>query len=118
MLLTERTYQAFYTKSEPIISYMVKMLSPKEGDQILEPCAGDGVFIDSILSMLPNSTVDAYEMNPASIEMLKCKFSSFPAVSIKLSDTLTDSDLSFKASFGGVYDKIIANPPLRCLARL
>lgn len=111
MLLTERTYQAFYTKSEAILSYMVKMLSPKEGDLVLEPCAGDGVFIESVISLHPKISIDAYEINPISIKTLKDKFSSFSNVSIKFSDTLTDSDLSLKANFSGVYNKIIANPP-------
>lgn len=111
MLLTKRTYQAFYTKSQPIVSYMVKRLSPTGGDRILEPCAGDGVFIESILSLHPNSIIDAYEIHPVSIETLRNKFSSFPNVSISLSDTLTDPDLSFKLGFGGNYERIIANPP-------
>lgn len=111
MLLTERSYQAFYTRSEPIVSYMVNILSPTEANRILEPCAGDGVFIEAILSRHPSSIIDAFEIHPVSIDILRKKFSPFPNVSIKLSDTLTDPDLSFKSNFGANYERIIANPP-------
>ena len=44
----EEIYRSYYTKSDPIVSYMVQKLSPGDGMMVLEPCAGDGVFIDSL----------------------------------------------------------------------
>lgn len=44
MILENRTYQAYYTKSDPIINYMVSLLRLKGSEKILEPCAGAGVF--------------------------------------------------------------------------
>lgn len=46
---TALTYQAYYTKSNPILNYMTGMLHFKPHDLILDPCGGDGVFIDKIL---------------------------------------------------------------------
>lgn len=34
------TYQAYYTKSNPILNYMTGMLHFKPHDRILEPCGG------------------------------------------------------------------------------
>jgi len=111
MIVDERTYQAFFTKSQPIVDYMVNMLSPKRGDKILEPCAGEGVFIEAILALATSVEIDAYEYNPHSIKTLYNKFSFNPQVKITYSDTLLDADLSLGAVAGGRYNKIIANPP-------
>jgi len=111
MIVADRTYQAFFTKSQPIVDYMVQMLSPQQGDRILEPCAGDGVFIEAILSLAMNVAIDAYEFNPHSIKTLNNKFAFNPRVKVTQSDTLLDADLSLGSIAGGRYDKIIANPP-------
>ena len=104
-------YQAYYTKSDPIVSYMVSRLSLKETDRIFEPCGGDGVFIDYILKSNPKANIDIYELNTQSFTKLTGKFSSYSQINIKQCDTLLDNDLILQANFGGTYDKIIANPP-------
>ncbi len=104
-------YQAYYTKSDPIVNYMVSRLSLKENDKIFEPCGGDGVFIDYILQSNPKANIDIYELNTQSITTLTGKFSSYSQINIKQCDTLLDNDLILQSNFGGAYDKIIANPP-------
>ncbi|MEO8960767.1 MAG: N-6 DNA methylase [Ginsengibacter sp.] len=42
---------------------------------------------------------------------MESKFSTYQNVTIRQCDTLLDIDLSFNSNFGGIYDKIIANPP-------
>jgi adenine-specific DNA-methyltransferase len=111
MVREARKYQAFYTKSTAIVDYMVGKLSLKAKDRIFEPCAGDGVFIEEILDKNELATIDICELNHTSIEILQGKFSSYPNINIKECDTLLDDDLSFNSNFGGIYDKIIANPP-------
>lgn len=106
-----RTYQAFYTKSTPIVDYMVNKLSLKDTDKIFEPCGGDGVFIEAILEENDFADIDICELNPTSIEVLQSKFSNYKNVTIRHCDTLLDNELSFNSNFGGYYDKIIANPP-------
>jgi phospholipid N-methyltransferase len=110
-LQREKTYQAFYTKSTPIVNYMLRKLAVRPEDKIFEPCGGDGVFIKAILDSHPFVQIDAYEMDPQAAGFLASKFSSFPNVNIKEGDTLLDNDLLLNARFGGIYDKIIANPP-------
>jgi hypothetical protein len=107
----EAVYKSYYTKSIHIIDYMVRKLSVTDGSFILEPCAGDGVFIDAVLNMKPDSKIDGYELNPAAYKILKEKYGNTPNISIKLADTLTSRELLTKSSSGGYYDRIIANPP-------
>jgi adenine-specific DNA-methyltransferase len=111
MIQEARKYQAFYTKSTPIVDYMVRNLSLQIDDKIFEPCGGDGVFIEAILNANEFANIDVCELNESAYTILKSKFAKFPTVHIRQCDTLVDSDLNFNSNFGGVYDKIIANPP-------
>lgn len=104
-------YQAYYTKSRPIVEYMTKMLSVQAGMRIMEPSAGDGVFIDSIIGSIADVQLDAYDLNPAAIDTLYKKFSCKENIYIKHSDTIIDEELTFFTQMGGIYDRIIGNPP-------
>lgn len=109
--LESRKYQAFYTKSTPIVDYMVNKLRLTSKDNIFEPCGGDGVFVEAILADNEFANIDVCELNKSAYDMLCHKFSQYLNVAIRHCDTLLDNDLFFNTSFGGVYDKIIANPP-------
>jgi len=111
MISEARKYQAFYTKSTSIVDYMVNNLSLKKDDKIFEPCGGDGIFIEAILERNSLADIDICELNPEAFEILRVKFSEYLNVNIRNCDTLLDSDLIFNSNFGGVYDKIVANPP-------
>ena len=43
------TLCSYYTDSEDITNYMASMLEVNDGDVILEPSAGSGLFIDELL---------------------------------------------------------------------
>jgi adenine-specific DNA-methyltransferase len=110
MVTVKDSFKSYYTKSSPIIAYMLNKLCLKEGLRIFEPCAGDGVFIDSIVTRLNSVTIDAYELNIEAYTTLTSK--SYPEnVTLKLADTLTSEELYLYAQSGGIYDRIIANPP-------
>ncbi len=111
MIQEARKYQAFYTKSTPIVDYMVSKLSLKNDDKIFEPCGGGGVFIEAILDANEFANIDVCELNKSAFTILQNKFAKYSSVHIRQCDTLLDNDLSFNSNFGGVYDKIIANPP-------
>lgn len=111
MISEQRIFQAYYTKSEPIVSYMVDLLDLKGTETIFEPCAGDGVFIDPILDKYQDIKIDAFELNESACDTLKSKYQDLENISIKQTDTLTDLDLEFLCSMGGKYDAVIANPP-------
>ncbi len=111
MISEARKYQAFYTKSTPIVDYMFNQLSLQASDKIFEPCGGDGAFVEAILYENEFAHIDICELNPNSVEILNDKFSDCLNVTIRECDTLLDSELNFNSCFGGIYDKIIANPP-------
>lgn len=111
MISDNRIYQAYYTKSEPIINYMVDLLELKGNETIFEPCAGDGVFIDPIINKFKDVNLEAFELNEKSVNNLLDKYSELKNISIKQTDTLTDIELEFLCSMGGKYDAVIANPP-------
>ena len=111
MINEAKKYQAFYTKSTLIVDYMVDKLLLKPADKIFEPCGGDGVFVEAILEENEFANIDICELNPDAVKILQGKFSTFQNVTIRECDTLLDNNLSFNSNFGGVYDKIIANPP-------
>lgn len=111
MINEARKYQAFYTKSTPIVDYMVSKLLLEPADKIFEPCGGDGVFVEAILDTNEFAQIDICELNPNSIHVLQNTFSTYQNVTIRQCDTLLDNELSFNSNFGGKYEKIIANPP-------
>ena len=106
-----KLYQSYYTHSEPIVDYMIQKLCPEEGLKFLEPSVGDGVFVSALLNFLPNIELDAFDLNPDSIKELKNKYKHNKNINFKNIDTLLDQDLEFHSAFGGMYDRIIANPP-------
>lgn len=101
-------YQSYYTKSDPILTYMTNMLDLNPQDSIFEPCGGDGVFIDKILSINPNANINIYELNPEAVSTLQSKYNSSKNIFIKLTDTLLDENIVNQKV---MFDKIIGNPP-------
>lgn len=93
------------------MEYMVDQLQCSPGDFILEPCGGDGVFIDAILAKHPVHRLDICELDKSAYETLCDKYASFSNVEIKNCDTLLDAELIVQSRMGGTYDRIIGNPP-------
>ena len=108
-----REFCSFYTESEPILTYMVNQLEVKNEDVIMEPCAGDGVFIEKILTQNGKNKVkiEAFDLNNKAITNLKRTFYDFNNVKIRQADTLLDTSLDLLVNSGGYYTKIIGNPP-------
>lgn len=102
------TFQAYYTKSDPILSYMTDMLNLQPQDSIFEPCGGDGVFVDKILEKSSSSNITIYELNPKAVELLRKKYEKQSNIFIKETDTLLDKEL---LTCSRLFDKIIGNPP-------
>lgn len=97
-------FQAFYTNCNHITSYMVGLLDLTENCQILEPCAGDGAFIDQIFTKNHQGEIHLFDLNVESVEKLKEKYSSFSNLKIEVDDFV------FQIT-SERYDRIIANPP-------
>lgn len=126
------SYCSFYTESEDITSYMVSKMKIKAGDIILEPSAGEGIFIDAILKKKKKVRIDALDINEDAITIMQKKYADNPEVSVRLADTLFDEvldnyakseiwlkntdvllneQLDLFSTNGGHYDKVIGNPP-------
>lgn len=126
------TLCSYYTDSEDITNYMALMLGVNDGDVILEPSAGSGLFIDELLKLNKNIHIDGLDIDEKAISILKEKYKNNPYVNIretdtlfdkeldtfqqtdlwlKESDTLFDEELDFFESIGGHYSKVIGNPP-------
>ncbi|RKJ17088.1 methyltransferase domain-containing protein, partial [Butyricicoccus sp. 1XD8-22] len=86
-------------------------LELKEDDVVLEPSAGDGVFIDEVLKQQPNINLTALDINPEAINTLNNKYADKPNIKVVHTDTLLDEQLDNYVIENGHYDKIIGNPP-------
>lgn len=102
--------QAFYTESDAIVNCMLNLVDFKDDDNVLEPCAGHGSFIEAILNRNSLVNIDAYEINHKECSYLQEEFCA-NKVNVYCCDSLLDENLLFKSDIGGYYDKIIANPP-------
>lgn len=107
----EHIFCSYYTKSDYITNYMVSMLKPCKEDIILEPSAGDGVFIDKILEIDKDFKIDALDLNKDAVEILMEKYKSLDNITTVNTDTLLDLQMDKYVATGGHYTKIIGNPP-------
>lgn len=62
---------SFYTNSEDITFYMSSRLGIHDGDIILEPSAGEGIFIDEVLKTKKKVHIDALDINDDAISVLQ-----------------------------------------------
>lgn len=97
-------FQAFYTNCNFITSYMTSLIEISDGHSLLEPCAGDGAFIDQVLRDGFKGSIKANEFNPESVAKLLLKYDAIANVNVE-SDDFVFQITSEK------YDRIIANPP-------
>ncbi|MDO8684754.1 MAG: N-6 DNA methylase [Armatimonadota bacterium] len=110
MSAVKNELQAFYTKSDNIVWYMTSQLDVRDGNSVLDPCAGDGVFVDGIRQQNPRAHLTAWEINPNEVEFMSQKYAGHSNVEVNYKDALLDSvqDLFSQPK---TYDRIIANPP-------
>jgi len=87
---------------------MVDRLQPKARSLILEPCAGDGAFIEALLELGVDFSIDAYELNIEAYSKLRKKFSQYDNIHVYLKDTILETGLPL---FDKKFDRIIGNPP-------
>jgi len=108
-----RKFCAFYTKSDLILTYMVERLHINKGDLILEPCAGDGVFIEKIIenTSLSGYSIEAIDLNPKAVEQLRKKFGTYANITVREADILLEPSLDLFKGENSTYTKVIGNPP-------
>ena len=101
-----KIYQAYYTNSTYIKNYMISKLNLTKFDKVLEPCVGEGAFVDEILEINSNQSLTLYDIDDYAINVVKQKYLNKLNVKINLANTLLDEKLDFCN-----FDKIIGNPP-------
>jgi len=99
-------FQAFYTNCNYITSYMVGLLQCHGDVSILDPCAGEGAFIEGLMAVNDVPNITAYELNNDSVKILQSKYSDSSNIKIEQEDFLLPFQLNFKK-----FDRVIANPP-------
>lgn len=72
---------------------MVSKLGVVDNDIILEPSAGEGIFIDEVLETSKTVQIDALDINSDAISILKKKYEDNTAVVVRETDTLLDEQL-------------------------
>lgn len=107
----DKKLQAYYTNSDFITDYMINNLDLENKDTILDPSAGEGIFVDKILSANKNVYIDAYDIDDYAIRVVKQKCSNKENIKIYESDTLFDERLDLLSDTHTGYTKIIGNPP-------
>jgi hypothetical protein len=88
---------------------MVGLLAVKDGDECLEPAAGDGCFVDGLLRTHRRITVEAWELSEEEIHSLRSRYTEQNTVRIVHDDFLGDGTGIF--SNPSTFDKVVGNPP-------
>lgn len=102
-------YRSFYTKDERLVDYMVRLLDVKDGDECLEPAAGDGCFIDGLLRTHRRITIEAWELSEEESRSLRSRYTERDTVRIVHDDFLSDGTGIFSSH--ATFDKVVGNPP-------
>ncbi len=110
----QNLFCSYYTDSDPIRGYMLSRIGLEEGLSVLEPSAGDGAFVESLLETGVRLQLCCIDKDPKAVSRLKVKFGD--AVQVIKADTILDT----LDGDGGVLEKlglpvrfqrIIGNPP-------
>ncbi len=106
MVKEKKIFCSYYTNNDQIVDYMVSKIDLN--GKILEPCGGDGVFIDKIIEKNFNAKIDTLDSNQIAIGNMLNKYENNKNILIWYGDTLFDDKLDKKTNS---YDSIIGNPP-------
>lgn len=101
-----KRFQPYHTNSNPIVQYMVNQLELKTNDLVLEPCAGEGAFVDKILNTNIDVSMTLIELNKNLNNILKSKYLNNNKIQI-----LRENFFYHENYLNQKFDKIIANPP-------
>ena len=103
------TLRSYYTDDDTLVSYMVRLLNPTNGDVCLEPSAGSGCFIDGLLATQKELDICAIEISHEASHNLKLKYQGVDNITIFQDDFLQPQQQIKTQSI--LFDRIIANPP-------
>ena len=106
---TEGAFQPFYTDAKQIREVMLDLLGDVEGLTVLEPCAGQGIFLAGLQGT--PAQVDAVDIDERHIALLR-QFPKFVRpIHADFIDYFVSGDLQSKTALRAHYDAVICNPP-------
>ena len=106
-----QNFQAFYTDADEIRFLMQDLLGNVDGKKVLEPCAGEGAFLDGLIGN--PSLIHAIDIDKRHINLLDEKFGSkintihSDFIDLFISNNKIDTSNLLQSG----YDSIICNPP-------
>lgn len=94
--------------TELLCEAAAQRLAGKQNPRVLDLCAGTGCVGLGVASLVPGARVTEVELSEDALGYLKENVAAYPHydVTIRQADVLTDY-----ATFDGVYDAILSNPP-------
>jgi hypothetical protein len=101
----QQEYAAFFTPPD-IAGRLVAHVRFESGMRILEPSAGQGALIDMLLSAASDLMIDAVELQPKNVAVLREKYGAHPSVRGIVEGDILRTRLDYAA-----YDCIVCNPP-------
>lgn len=95
-------YGAFVTP-EGTAEFMVSLLALERGHRVLDPCAGEGAFVDALVRAgVPQERISAWDLDERACAILRRRY---PNVRVERRDAL------LAAPGDARFDRVIANPP-------
>lgn len=109
----KKDFQFFETPSD-LADELVRLAEIRNTDTVLEPSAGRGAIIEAIRRSNEHCYIDAFELMPENVSILKSKCSNLTANPSHLWFSVWQADFLEQVDFErnqNHYDRIIANPP-------
>lgn len=106
---TKAAFQPFYTDAQQIRELMLDLLGDVEGLTVLEPCAGQGAFLDGLHGT--PAQVDAVDINEQHIALLGRLPSFVRPVHADFINHFVSGGLLADTVLNAPYDAVICNPP-------
>ena len=105
-----QNFQAFFTDADEIRLLMQELLGNVKNKKLLEPCAGEGAFLDGLQGK--PSLVHAVDIDKNHIDFLKQRFgNSVATINTDFIDTFVSGELFEASPILTDYDAVICNPP-------
>lgn len=106
----KQEFQAFYTDADEIRSLMQELLGDVSSKKILEPCAGQGAFLDGLIGQ--PSIVHAVDIDKKHIQHLTDNAcSSVKVIHTDFIDNYVSGSMFNSSKIHSDYDAVICNPP-------
>lgn len=106
---TKATFQPFYTDAQQIRALMLELLGDVEGLMVLEPCAGQGAFLDGLQGT--PAQVDAVDIDERHIELLSRRPDFIRPIHADFIDYFVSGGGLAETALSAQYDAVICNPP-------